>query len=262
MSVNLNSKQLIDHLGQAQTLLDSDATSKAKFNALRKLIKGANPELDRHLLTISKTLTQIDQFQQGKIINLTAAHLPSQTKEQKRRKKLLLLLLRQWRQLNSEGERRQLQLTQTSGSGNASGHSLGKILAGAKGPLGLVTLTAVAIIAGSAYLNSHSTTLVIENSACQTISPIGVNVKLPGINVPKQSIPPGRSISLTLPQLKFSVDATNPNKIILRAFALHFTFARSGDDTDVLYNHQSLLGRTAAIDLSTPDPHIITLLCR
>ena len=109
MSANLNPKQLLERLGQAQTLLDSDATSKAKFNALRKLIKGANPELDRHLLTISKTLTQIDQFQQGKIINLTAAHLPSQTKEQKRRKKLLLLLLRQWRQLNSEVERLQLQ---------------------------------------------------------------------------------------------------------------------------------------------------------
>ncbi len=261
--VALDPRQVLQRLERAETLLDADSTTKAKFYALRKLVKGINPALDKKLSTISRTLKQIDLYKHGKVVELTVHHLPEDTKERKKRKKYLLLLLKQWKGLKSEVKRVKKELQKSSQQSSASKvRSGGKLLATAKGPLGLVTVMAAVIAGGVIYLNTQSVTITIKNVNCETIEPIGMNFNLPGIKLPNEPIPAGGQTTLMLPPFLVQVDASNPNKINLSALRMNLNFDRSRVGGDILFNGQSLLNRVTDIKLGSQKSHIITVTCQ
>ena len=249
----------------AEKLLQEDSTTIAKFNSIRKLIKGLDPKLDKTLTSASKALSQIEQIRQKKVIKLVAAALPAKTKQQKKRKKALLLFLKYWKQLKSEVKRvKGLMEKPPSPESNQSVHhatTATKIAAFAKGPLGVVTIAAAAIAAGLIALKSVAVNVVITNDGCNTIHPqTSVNISLPGLSLPSNSIPSGSQATATLPPLKFTVDARG-NSVHLSAYnKFNFTFAYSGK-VDILFNDSSLIGKSTQIDLGSQKTHSLILRC-
>lgn len=137
----------------AQKLLLDTSTTREKFESIRTLIKGVNPTIDTLLENTSRALSDYEKLHKGEIVELTAEHLPENTEEEKRRKKALLLLIKNWKQLRSEVERVQSEFEQVDkGQGKAEIGS--KILAGAKGPFGIITLVAVVIVGVLVFVNA------------------------------------------------------------------------------------------------------------
>lgn len=131
----------------AYKLLSEETTTQEKFESVRMLIKGIHPRIDAHLEKISQALSDYKKFQKGEIIELTAEKLPENTEEEKRKKKALLLFIRNWKSLQSEVERVRQEFEKNQ-QGQDKITITNKILAGAKGPFGIVTICAVVIVAG------------------------------------------------------------------------------------------------------------------
>jgi len=140
----------------AYKLLVQPGVTLDKFESVRTLVKGVNPGVDHFLETVSNNLSDYQRLTRGEIIELTAQHLPENTDEQKKRKKTLLVLLRSWNDLQNEVKRVRQEFGQTTNQSQVS--SWTKILAGAKGPLGMVTLAAVVIVFGYLILKSKTAT--------------------------------------------------------------------------------------------------------
>lgn len=140
-----------DHTLAAYTLLTEETTTREKFESIRILIKGINPSIDKSLTKISQALSGYEKLQKGEIIELTAENLPERTEAEKERKKTLLLLIRSWKQLLDEVERVRNQLERSREENENKQQPLdtwSKILAGAKGPFGIITIAAVLIVTG------------------------------------------------------------------------------------------------------------------
>lgn len=127
----------------ASELLSQETISIEQFKALKDLLAGFNPKLDQVLNSCSKTLETVERLQQGELVELTAEHLPENTEEEKRRKKAVLLFLKYWNQLKSEVKRVKGELENVKKQGDIK--TSAKIIAYAKGPLGLITVAAVVI---------------------------------------------------------------------------------------------------------------------
>lgn len=148
----------------AYKLLTSDTTSKEKFESIRMLIKGLNPKIDTLLENTSKLLSDIEKFQKGDIIILSAQSLPQNSEEEKNRKKKLLLLINSWRNLTSEVKRISLELehmkstdTNNKTTSVEKIESIGRIATSAKGPFGLITLGAIIIVGVSLFIAGNNT---------------------------------------------------------------------------------------------------------
>ncbi len=155
MDINDSTKRVLT----AEKLFLEETTTKEKIASLQTLLKGINPKIDALLSEIMRTLSDFEKLQKGEIIELTAEKLPENTEEEKERKRLLLLLMRSWKQLQGEVARVKSEFEQMDGSKQQVDHSqkiqgVGRVLLGAKGPFGLVTLAAVIVVSGMLLLQN------------------------------------------------------------------------------------------------------------
>jgi hypothetical protein len=241
----------------AQELLNEQATSRAKFESIRTLIRGINPRIDKALNASSKALTDLTKLQKGEVIELAAEHLPEDTDENKKRKKTLLLFIKFWKDLKGEVARVQTEL-EKGRHGQSSAQTIGRIASYAKGPIGLITLVAV----GIAYLKFSEVEVVIKNRGCEPLQPIiSMPVRIPGLSLPANPIPDGGQDSAFLPPVTFSVDGTRGNVVRLHAFGLKLDYELGGRDIDVVLNGESLIGKQSTADFGSQKQHELLVTC-
>ena len=244
----------------AARLLTSPTLSKQKVEDLATLLGGINPRLDHALAEIKRTWSHLDKFQAGEVVELTLEALPIHTEKDKKRKKYLLLLLSLWKDLKAEVKRVEVQAAAaaaTSSAGKAG--SLWNVIAGAKGPLGLVTILA----AGWVALQVTAVTLTISNQGCSPINPV-VNLPFPvaGISLPRETIPDGGSGVATLPPLTVTVDGTASRTVRLTALKLSMNFELGSPGISLTLDGQPLRGRVTTINLGSQKSHSLLISCR
>ncbi len=143
----MDSREIRKRFDAAYKLLTQQTTSKEKFEEITILISGVDQRIDRVLASCSKALDALDKLQQSAIIELVGENLPEQTEEDKKRKKAILFFIRTFKQLRSEVERVKAEFDKIEKKQESKIQGSSKILAFAKGPLGIITLAAVAIVA-------------------------------------------------------------------------------------------------------------------
>lgn len=187
------------------------------------------------------------------VIDLTLKHLPADTPENKKRKKVLLLFFTTWKDLKSEVNRVAKELNQENSNTSHMSSGLlahiGSIIWGAKGPLGIITVVAIGVVA----LNSLSATIIIKNEGRETLMPTNyIPIPLPGLDLPHNPIKDGGQAKAKLPPIGFTVDASSTDTIKLQAFGLdlHFDFGRQ--TIHFLFDQSPLLGKVTQIKLSPP----------
>src|SRR3989344_5396692 len=214
----------LERLQAAQAIFSDTSLSPEKFSHLQKLLKGVNPKLDKVLSQVVGEWNKLERFEKGEVIDLVAHELPQDSEEEKKRKKALLFFLSAWKDLKNEVVRVRGELQ--SSQGNTQGW--GKVLAGAKGPLGLITALAV----GWVLLESTAVEITIANRGCNTMYPTSYSsIPLPGIALPKDPISDGESGIVRLPPITLSVDGETAGKIALSALKFNFTFEVPSDVT-------------------------------
>lgn len=148
----MDSRDFQKRFEEAYKLLTQETTNRGKFESVQALIKGFNPRIDSALEKTSNSLSDVEKIQKGEIIELAAEKLPENSEEEKERKKRILALIRYWKDLTSEVERVKNELSQNQNQ-NGQAESFGRILKSAKGPLGIITIAAITIIAVFGFLN-------------------------------------------------------------------------------------------------------------
>ncbi len=128
----------------ALKLLDSSSTSFDKFESIKALLTDLDPRLNKILDDCHKTISNLHKLQTGNFIELAAEHIPETDEKLKKRKKALLLFIHSWHNLKGEVVRIQKELSPHSHQSRWLRY--GKIIKSAKGPFGLVTITALAIV--------------------------------------------------------------------------------------------------------------------
>ncbi len=143
----------------AYNLLTDSSFTHAKLDEIRTLIKDINPRLDTTLEKVSHAFSEYEKISQGEIIELTAEHLPEQTEEEKKRKKKFLFLFQSLKDLQGEIKRVQNELENNSSyrSPQEQVRRFGRLITGAKGAFGVVTIIAVAIVGFMIITNIHQT---------------------------------------------------------------------------------------------------------
>lgn len=68
----------------AYKLVNRETILIEQFKALKDLIAGLNPKVDRALDSCSKALATVEKLQRGKIVELSAENLPEKTEEEKK----------------------------------------------------------------------------------------------------------------------------------------------------------------------------------
>lgn len=171
----MDAKDAKKRLEAAYKLLTEETTSRQKFESIRTLIKGLNPKIDSLLGTTSKALSDIDKFQKGDIILLSAEHLPENTEEEKEGKKKLLFFINSWRQLEGEVKRISLEFENIKGDkgdtvdGSDKVMSVGKIISSVKGPFGLITLAGLVIAGASLFFVNNSSNLPSQQGSAEVL---------------------------------------------------------------------------------------------
>jgi len=156
----------------AHKLLTEKTTSKQKLESVKALIKGINPRIDKLLEDSSKAFSDLEKLKKGEVIELTAEHLPENTEEEKKRKKALLWFIRNWKSLHSEIDRVKKEFELGKQRGEQQVASAGKIVAFAKGPIGLTTVIAVVLVIGlSVFGGKKQETNKINPSPTNSIPP-------------------------------------------------------------------------------------------
>lgn len=138
-----------EKINAAYNLLQEDVLSLAAFSQVVTLLKGIHPTLDKKLAISSELLEKLQKVQNGDVISLSADLLPEETEKEKKRKKALIFFINSLNNLKSEMKRVEKEL-QTDNSPQ----TFGKIVYGAKGPFGIITLIAVIIVGISLYANT------------------------------------------------------------------------------------------------------------
>lgn len=148
----MNLSSTFDKVTSAQRLLLDGTTTLEKFESVRTILKGVNPALDKKLQACSSAIARIQNLKKGEVIDLSAVALPETTEEEKKRKKAILFFIRTWKDLKNEVARVQNELrAKSQGQGVAEIGT--KISAKSKGPFGVITLAAVAIVGVGLFLN-------------------------------------------------------------------------------------------------------------
>jgi len=164
-------------------LLTQETTTHEKLDHIKTLIHGINPRLDTKLDSLSQLFSDYEKLHNGDVIELNAEHLPEETEEEKKRKKALLLLIKSWKELRNEVERVKTELEHKN-TQQGQVKSFGKIIAGAKGPFGVITIVALVIAGGIFYYNSHQKNQVTPQVAGST-----TNRSIQGIIAEGKKIP-------------------------------------------------------------------------
>ena len=243
----------------AHQLINVTSTSREKFEAARKLLAGIRPEIDRKLEAVSKALSDVEKLEKGDIIQLSAENLPETSEEEKKRKKALLFLVKLWKDLHGEIDRVRQELEQGGQTPKQQISVLGKILAAAKGPLGIVTLIAIAVI----YLQTAAVSVVIQNQDCNPIAPMAaMRIPIPGLRLPTEVIPPGGSGVATLPPLPLSVDGSTRGLVKLRVLLLTLDYRLEDDGINLIFDGEPLVGKDTNLNLARSKEHTLVADCR
>ncbi|MFA5827733.1 MAG: hypothetical protein WC841_00020 [Candidatus Shapirobacteria bacterium] len=250
-------------------LLCEETTSLDKFQKISALIKGFNPVIDKQLEATFKVIEKIQKVKAGDVISLSLEKIPEKTKKQKRYKKMLLLLLGNYRGLAGEVKRISGLQTALAGAEGVSEISkgekvvrVGKIVATAKGPLGALTIAAAGIVAVAGLLNSKAVEITIKNVGCRPIEPLTEQViNIPGLRLPGSAIATGGQDVAKMPGLSFKLDATKGGEINLSALNLSRSYNLPGEMTDIIYDGQSLLGKTTEVKLGNAKTHEVIVKC-
>lgn len=149
MSTSFNRREKIE---ASLKLLSEDSTTFEKFESIFTLIRGADSRLDKALERTSKALSTLKNLQEGDYIELSAEALPEKTEKEKKRKKALLWFIKTWSELKSEVKR--VKETLDSKQQGDTPKSKFEITSFAKGPFGLITLTAAVVVLGMVIYNS------------------------------------------------------------------------------------------------------------
>ena len=244
----------------AQNILSDSQTTPAKIRSLTALLGGINPKLDVLLKEVNGAISHVEKIEKMQVIELTIEALPEMTPKDKRRKKALILLLKFWGDLKGEVARVQKEFAQAHEHpqhGNV--RAFGNITGAAKGPLGVITLIAVGIVA----LNSISVPVTIVNDGCDPIVPVtSVSINIPGLRLPDQPIPPGGSATAMLPPIPLRVDGTKRDSLVLSGFKQQYAFYMDSSGIDILYNGRSLIGKETDIKLTRDTKQELIIRCR
>lgn len=251
-----------------QLLLDNNTTA-AKFEKIRILIKGINPNIDKALESCSKGIKTLKRLQTGDVIELTATNLPEGTEKQKKRKKALLLLISSWKNLKGEVARVQKLLNEQNTHGKVTREeqlaTFGKLATSSKGPFGLITALAVVIVgvgAAFAYLNSTIVNISIKNQGCASIYPVvKLPVPIPGIKLPTDTIPNGGQAMASVPAFTVNVDGTKKGSVFISALTFTMEYNLGRGNTDLIFDSQSLIGKSTTINLGSSKNHELILRC-
>ena len=177
----IEAKEVLGRLKAAQELVSDDTTTRAKFEAVRKLVKGVNPRVDKALGEVNRALKIVGQIEKEEIIDLTAENWPERTKEEKKRKKAVLLLIKWWKQLKGEINRVEQEFK------SQKTNKWERVVIKAKGPVGIITVAAI-IIVGAKIWFSHGST-PFSRSPLPTPSPIPQKQTIQAIKVGDKFIP-------------------------------------------------------------------------
>lgn len=249
----------LDRLQAAGVILADTSLSREKFVQLQKLVKGVNPTLDKVLSRAGKEWDKLMRFEKGEVVDLIAHELPEGTEEEKKRKKRLLLFLSLWKDLQKEVTRVKGELVKSSGDHPSQNQAQGwgNILAGAKGPLGLVTAVAVVWV----LLETTAVEITVANRGCDTMYPTSYSsIPLPGISLPKEPIAAGETGIVRLPPLTLNADGTTPGAVRLSAFNFNYTFDVPSD-VDITFNGQLLNGSRSVLNLRQQKHHELVVSC-
>lgn len=250
--MKVSTKKYRAQLEAAYTLLEGDTTTLAKFEKIKTLVSGISPALDAKLSAASKALAHLKAVQNLDVIHFATGALPDKTPEGKKRKKALVLFISTWKSLKSEVAR-------------VKGYSVGvssaaKTATFAKGPFGLVTLAAVAIVGVGIFLKNATSDLTIENIGCPPMVVPKIPLEIPGLKLPESPIIPGNPVTATLPALSAEITVT---KTLLTATALGQTgsYVLPAGTKDVRFDNLSLIGKTTTLKLTSSSPHTFVIEC-
>lgn len=211
---------MVKRLAAAQEILSAQQLDRATFESLRKLLSGIDAKLDTALAAAGKAFKNADQLIKGDVLELVLESIPDVTPEDKKRKKAFLLFLKFWNDLKDEVSRVEKEV----------GHPE-NILAKAKGPLGIVTLIAVGVVAYKAT----GVTVHIQSTHC--------SAKLPA--------------KVILPPVFVTVDATGQD---MRVAGYGVSYSVS-TNASVVFDGMVLNGATTTIDLGSQKEHTLVVQC-
>ena len=254
-------------LEAALELLTQETTTFDKFEKIKILIRGINPRLDQKLDSASGAIKKLRQIQKGEIIELTIGAFPEDTEEKKKRKKALLFFITSWKDLKSEVARVKGIYNEASADNKISGQEqatmAGKILGVMKGPLGIITLGAVGIVALSQFITSSSVKININNKGCLALTPIAkLPVQIPGIKLPEETIPDGGTGVAQVPPLTISVDGTKDGSITLSTMGFSMGYYLPSGSSDLVFDGESLVGKETTVNLGDSKEHTLDVVCR
>ncbi len=239
----------------AQEILAAERVDKATFESLRKLLQGIDPKLDAVLGAAGKAFKQADQLLKGDVLELMLGNIPDITPEDKKRKKAILFFLKFWNDLKGEVARVEKEMNNARASHTSP---VGKIVSLAKGPLGIITLIAVAVVA----LKVTEVSVRIQNVGCRPITPVtSMAVKIPGLTLPSETIASGSEGVAKLPPLTARVDATDPNLVRLGMYGMTFDFSLERADILLLFDGEKLNGDVTTIRLGEAKEHVLVIEC-
>lgn len=164
--------QLRQKIEAAVKVLNGESTTFDKLESALALVKGANPNIDKKLDRVLFHLSNLRNLQEGDVVELTLANLPERDEKEKKRKKAILFLLRSIRELRSEIERVQKELSREERGEQTSTQTLGNTFAFAKGPFGIITLVAVGVVVAALFLNRGQSQKSTAISVFPTPSPV------------------------------------------------------------------------------------------
>jgi hypothetical protein len=168
--------------------------------------------------------------------------------------------LASWKDL--AGEIARIGHLQTAGLG-AGGTVVetGKIVATMKGPLGLITIGAAGIVAVSTILNNAAVEINVRNQGCRPIEPmIQKTIDIPGLKLPSAEISNGKTDVVKIPGLAMMV-TINRGNVSLGAFNLERNYGLPNEITDIIYDGESLMGKTTKVELGNAKKHDLVLIC-
>jgi len=257
-----STKQIRAQLESAYVLLGEDTTTIEKLEKIKSLLLGINPSLDKKLTEAGNALNHLQAAFNTDIIHLTPHALPELTPADKKRKKLLILFITSWKSLRSEVKRVQGYYAGVKdGSPAQASGSIVKTGLFAKGPFGLITIAAVAIVGIGLLLKQATTTVEIQNLGCPPLAVPQMEVKIPGIKLPGGPIVAGNPEYATLPTMTLIIQ-TNRTHLTVNAFNQTVSYTFPNHTSDVRFDDASLLDRTTTLKLGSSRSHSLTIECK
>ena len=256
----MDAKTVHKRITAAQEILQKGTLDASTFTSLKTLLYDIHPRLNAALDAASKAGTKIGHLEKGQVIELATDALPEISPEDKKRKKAILLFLGFWKNLKSEVARVEKEIGKDFAKKSLmdKAGTLGGIFGAAKGPLGIITLIAVGVVA----LKLTEVSVVIKNVGCEPIEPAtSVSVNIPGLMLPSQTIPAGGEAVAKLPPLRVRVDATGPSSVRLTVYGVKYDFSWKDRSMRLLFDGSALNGSSTDIDLGTNKQHTLIISC-